>query len=629
MAGVIIPKSRQGNAVAAPQGRLTVQAEENGLGFVAQGANQLSGDIEKIGLAEKLITDKARVTESLALAQSEYQKSLFADGGPLRRRGGDVMEREGRPSALDAGLSTRRDVLEKYLGTLDNDTQRTAMREAWASRERFSVDTLTRHQLGEQEKYTDQVDSAFLESTSEAIVGAGSDEEVTVLSGEIASKVLEMGRRKGWDPEVIRNTTDRAVSAPLEARVRSLADSDAAAAQAALDTYGDRILPSKRGALESLVATESKAQQGQAGAAAAMAQDLTREEARAWVQERFSGELEDEVLTRVEREYTVREAAKARAQADFQIQAGARTQELYANGALADPAKARAEREKIRLGAREAELSPAETNALLRTHDTLAAGQEIQTDFAFFDTMKTDLDLASKQSEAVLRSRLSDTEYKDLAKDIRAYKLGEIPGGEILTEEINTTFDQHGWTSASDRQVMGEMRAGIMADMRAALKDGPVTPERRQRIIDTRMGMFSTSRLPWARGLRTDEDELTALKAQSPHFVAYAAYQASGQASRLPTPREALAEVRRLQERQRKLELAGDNEALNAFTKKVEAAGREAAKQIYRAGLDPDDIYGGGGLIAREADNAKADDVVKEEAKPRSQRKRFAGDADG
>lgn len=429
--GVIIPRSQQGTSVAPVVGRPQLQAEDPGLAPAVRGFELANASLVDIGDKIRRQEDEARVTDALNLAERQWQSKLYAsDTGLLQRRGVNALEGEGRRSVIDDGLEERQRILDEAMGTLVTPRQQTALKSAWASRDRFAVDSLQRHMDREREVYRDSADEGFIATQQEALTLAEDDVARSVALAQITGKAQEIADRKGLAPEAADVMIRELTTAPLEAAISNMARTDPDAARKLFEDKREFIKADRFEAILAKVDRESVTLKSQDLTERAFASNpgASLAQVQKWIRANASGDVEDDALSR--------------SSARWQVEDRARRDSLENTGNgldagiwrfMSQPASARtpqavaAYRDDLVRSIQDSGMDVQAGTSLLRNFDTLTAGSTPETDPTSWGQLwnirtkdpKTfaDMDLAGWRDKF---SREDFNELQSEQKDIRA-----------------------------------------------------------------------------------------------------------------------------------------------------------------------------------------------------------------
>lgn len=379
--GVIVPRSSQSTSVAPVVGRPQIQAEDPGIEGAVRGLAQGTAAIADIGEKIRRQEDEARVTDALNLAERQWQTSLYAsDKGLLQRRGVNALEGEGRKSVIDDGLERRGAILEDSIGTLTTERQRTALKSAWAARERFAVDSLQRHMDRERDVYQDSVDDTSIAIQQEALTLAQNDTERAVALAGISGKAQEIADRKGLAPEAADVLVREFTSPALESAIATMARTDPEGARKLFEDKRDFIKADRFEAIGKKIEVEGVTLQSQQITEQAFAANpgASLAQVQKWLRANTSGAVQDDALSRSSARWQVEERARRDAREGSSNGLDARVWN-FATGSHS-PQEVELERDALMRSIRDQGLDLSDGAALLSSFDKLTAGKPVKTD---------------------------------------------------------------------------------------------------------------------------------------------------------------------------------------------------------------------------------------------------------
>lgn len=429
--GVIIPRSQQGNSVAPVVGRPQLQPEDPGLTPAVRGFQAATASLVDIGDKIRRQEDEARVTDALNLAERQWQNSLYkSDTGLLQRRGINALKGEGRRSVIDDGLEERQRILDEAMGTLLTPRQQTALKSAWAARDRFAVDSLQRHMEREREVYRDSADEGFIATQQEALTLAEDDVSRSVALAQIAAKAQEVATRKGLAPEATEVMIRELTTKPLEAAISNMARTDPEAARKLFEDKREFIKADRFEALLTKIDREGVTLRSQSLVEEAWAANpgASLSKIHSWIRANSSGDEEDDALARASNRHAVEEKERRDSRENAGNGLDAAIWKFMSGPAAArTPQAVGAFRDDLVRQIQDSGLDVQAGTSLLRNFDTLTAGSTPETDPVSWGQLwnirtkdpKTfaDMDLAGWRDKF---SREDFNELQSEQKDIRA-----------------------------------------------------------------------------------------------------------------------------------------------------------------------------------------------------------------
>jgi hypothetical protein len=383
--GVIIPRSRQGDAVAPAVGLPQLQPEAPGLEPAVRGLQQGTAAVADIGEKIRRQEDEARVTDALTLAERRWQNALYAaDTGLLQRRGVNALEGDGRRSVIDDGLEMRQSILDEAMATLGTPRQQTALKSAWASRQRFAVDSLQRHMDREREVYRDSADEGYIATQQEGLILAEDDIARSVFLAQIAGKAQEIADRKGLAPEAADVMIRELTSPALESAIGNMARTDPEGARKLFEDRREFIKADRFEAIGAKIERESVTLQSQdlteqafnANPGASLAQ------VQKWIRANSSGQVEDDALARASARWQVEDRARRDARENTSNGLDAGIWQFVSRPHTAQ--QTAAYRDELVRSIQDRGLDLSDGAALLRNFDSLTAGKPPETDAQVF-----------------------------------------------------------------------------------------------------------------------------------------------------------------------------------------------------------------------------------------------------
>lgn len=604
MPGVIIPRSRQGDSVAPVVGLPQLQAENPGLEPAVRGLAQGTAAITDIGEKIRRQEDEARVTDALTLAERRWQTALYStDGGLLQRRGVNALEGDGRKSVIDDGLELRRTILDETMATLGTPRQQTALKSAWAARERFAVDSLQRHMEREREAYRDSADEAYIATQQEALTLAEDDVARSVALAQIAGKAQEIADRKGLAPEAADVMIRELTSPALESAIANMARTDPDAARKLFDDRRDFIKADRFEAIETRLEVEGVTVRSQElvdsvfarmpGASLVAIEDAIRAES--------SGKLEDDALSRARSRWSVNEQARSWGQARAAERLSRGIYEFFQKPPSERPAELVLQnRDQLVRSGLDAGLDGASISALLSTYDTLSQGRKVATNWTLYDRLMKDPGAIDREgwNAATLQNQLASTQLGQVLDQHRDWTSGSLLADDGLTAEITTKLDA---AKIDDDAAEGGIRSAILEELRAKEGAGAITAQERSAIIQKHISSYLKSDaglFTIRKSVKPPAEREVEIGKQSPDMLALAHWRASNGGAFRASPDAVMGQIALIEQKITDARAAGGEDAVKAQLEAFRAQGRRARIELGRQGYEAASLFAAETAIA-------------------------------
>lgn len=259
--------------------------------------------------------------------QQNLERVQAAEAGlkdELRQFEASVSERRGQNAWGVTGEAEKwwEDKTQDYMDGLENDAQREALRTTVAPLRDRSLTAIGNHESHERAIATEEATKASIAGSISLAASHATDPEARdVARDDILKRIQALSLANGWSPERREFEVRKDLTALHTEVLANLVDLDPAAARDYLDKHRGEIDGAKLDDLEQLVKRGTLRERAQAGADEIMAAGLTRTDALDRARRKYTGDVRDEVVTRIRQRYAERDAARQQAEADAADQA--------------------------------------------------------------------------------------------------------------------------------------------------------------------------------------------------------------------------------------------------------------------------------------------------------------------
>jgi soluble lytic murein transglycosylase len=213
---------QQANAPAAAFGAAQAQALQGAGDAMGQTGNVLF----KRGMEMKEEEDAAATMNAYSKASESMRAKLYdPEAGLYSKRGAASF------NAIDEAQGAFKTTYEETISSLTSPAQRTAFDKLWTRRRDSEMESVSRHVLGERQKYIDESAGALVQTAvDDAVANRNTPEAVATSLGIARTAVL--ANAKGQSPDVIELKLKTAESAVHKGIIAALVDEDPIKAEA-------------------------------------------------------------------------------------------------------------------------------------------------------------------------------------------------------------------------------------------------------------------------------------------------------------------------------------------------------------------------------------------------------------
>lgn len=234
---------QQANAPAAAFGAAQAQALQQAGDAMDRTGNLLF----KRGLEMKEEEDAATTMNAYSRASEAMRSKLYdPEKGLYSKRGAASF------NAIDEAQGAFKSTYEETVATLENPAQRTAFDKLWTRRRDSEMESVSRHVLGERQKYIDESSGALVNTAVNDAVSNRNNPQAVANSIGIARTAI-LANAKGQSPDVIELKLKAAESSVHKGIISALVDEDPIKAEAYYKANKGSILAEDQDAAERIL----------------------------------------------------------------------------------------------------------------------------------------------------------------------------------------------------------------------------------------------------------------------------------------------------------------------------------------------------------------------------------------